>query len=389
MIDMRKNKKIMIIAGEISGDLYGHHLVLELMKSGRDFEISGIGGPRMKSTGMKIYYDSSSWGTIGMIEAIKKLPYLYWAYYDISEKIRREMPDVLVLIDYPGFNMRLCRYARKLSIPTLYYFPPSKWSYNHEDVCDAARTITRVAAPFEHTYDIYKKAGASVEFVGNPLLEIVKTRGSREEILKKIGCAEGERIISLLPGSRSMEVRYMLPVLVETAAALGDKLKNIRFIMPVSSSTISPGTGITLDYIKSVIGSYKANIMVETDMTYEILSVSDFSVITSGTATLEAACLLTPMAIVYKVSLLTEIYARLMTSLPKYFGLPNLILNKPVVPEFIQKDVTAEIISSTVTDFLNSPQKISDMKDELKSVVKNLGGIGATKKVSEMILEMV
>jgi lipid-A-disaccharide synthase len=379
----------MIIAGEISGDLYGHPLVLELMRSGRQFEIFGIGGPRMKSAGMKTFYDSSSWGTIGMIEAIKKLPYLYWAYYDISEKLKRSLPDVLVLIDYPGFNMRLCRYAKQLSIPTLYYFPPSKWSYNHEDVCDAARTITRVAAPFEHTFDIYKKAGANVEFVGNPLLEIVKTRNGRAEILKKLKADNGEKIISLLPGSRSMEVRYMLPVLAETAAILKTKIQNSRFIMPVSSSTISSGTGITLEYIKNVINSYGADISVETDMTYDILSVSDFSVITSGTATLEAACLLTPMVIVYKVSLLTEIYARLMTSLPKYFGLPNLILNKAVVPEFIQKDVTAEIISESVVSFLNSSQKLADMKNELKLVVKKLGGIGATKKVSDMILEMV
>lgn len=386
---MSDKKKIMIIAGEISGDLYGHPLVLELMKSGRDIEISGIGGPRMKSAGMKTYYDSSSWGTIGMIEAIKKLPYLYWAYYDIGEKLKRVMPDVLVLIDYPGFNMRLCRYAKQLGIPTLYYFPPAKWSYNHEDVCDAARTITRVAAPFEHTYDIYKKAGANVEFVGNPLLEIVKTRSSREEILKKLKAAEGEKIISLLPGSRSMEVRYMLPVLAETAAMLGAKIKNARFIMPVSSSTISKGTGITLEYIKNVINSYGAEVSVETDMTYDILAASDFSIITSGTATLEAACLLTPMVIIYKVSLLTEIYARTMTSLPKYFGLPNLILNKAVVPEFIQTNVTPEIISESVVEILNSSDKLADMKNELKAVVKNLGDIGATKKVSEMILEMV
>ncbi|HOT74599.1 MAG TPA: lipid-A-disaccharide synthase [Candidatus Wallbacteria bacterium] len=386
---MKKDKKIMIIAGEISGDLYGHPLVLELMKSGRRFEICGIGGPRMKSAGMKTFYDSSSWGTIGMIEAIKKLPYLYWAYYDISEKLKRIMPDVLVLIDYPGFNMRLCRRAKQLGIPTLYYFPPSKWSYNHEDVCDAARTITKVAAPFEHTYDIYKKAGANVEFVGNPLLEIVKTRNSRAEILKKLKVAEGEKIISLLPGSRSMEVRYMLPVLAETAAHLGSKLKDARFIMPVSSSTISRGTGITLEYINDIINSRGAKISVETDMTYDILSVSDFSIITSGTATLEAACLLTPMVIVYKVSLLTEMYARIMTSLPKYFGLPNLILNKAVVPEFIQKNVTPDIISNSVIELLNSSEKLADMKNELKSVVKNLGEAGATKKVSEMILKMV
>ncbi len=386
---MQDKKKIMIIAGEISGDLYGHPLVLELMKSGRQLEIFGIGGPRMKSAGMKTYYDSSSWGTIGMIEAIKKLPRLYRAYYDISDKLKRTRPDLLVLIDYPGFNMRLCRYARQLAIPTLYYFPPSKWSYNHEDVCDAARTITKVAAPFEHTFDIYKKAGANVEFVGNPLLEIVKTRNERTEILKKLKADNGEKVISLLPGSRSMEVRYMLPILAETAAILKSKVQNARFIMPISSSTISPGTGITLEYIKNVINSYGADVSVETDMTYDILSVSDFSIITSGTATLEAACLLTPMVIAYKVSLLTELYARLMTSLPKYFGLPNLILNKAVVPEFIQKEVTAEIISESVVSFLNSSQKLADMKNELKSVVKNLGEIGATKKVSNMILEMV
>ncbi|HNY11981.1 MAG TPA: lipid-A-disaccharide synthase, partial [Candidatus Wallbacteria bacterium] len=140
------NKKIMIIAGEISGDLYGYPLVSEIYSSAPGVEISGVGGPKMKSTGMKIFYDSSSWGTIGMIEAVKKLPHLYFVLCDIYKKLAQLKPDLLVLIDYPGFNMRLCRYAKKLGIPTLYYFPPSKWTYNPVDVSDAAHNITKVAA---------------------------------------------------------------------------------------------------------------------------------------------------------------------------------------------------------------------------------------------------
>jgi len=386
---MGKNKKIMIIAGEISGDLYGHPLVLELAKLDPDAKICGVGGPKMKSTGMEVFYDSSSWGTIGMIEAIKKLPYLYFVFYDVSRKLKQIRPDVLVLIDYPGFNMRLCRYAKELGIPTLYYFPPAKWTYNPEDVFDAAQNITRVAAPFTHTDEIYKKAGANVEFVGNPLLEIVKTRQSRSEILKKMSLPENARLISLLPGSRSMEVRYMLPVLAETAAKLAKSLNNVNFVMPVSSSTISRGTGITLDYIKSELEKSGVEIKLEIDSTYDILAVSDFSIITSGTATLEAACLMTPMVIIYKVSLLTELFARTMTSLPKYFGLPNLILNRQVVPEFIQKDVTPDNISNAVLEILNSSEKLSDMKSSLGQVIKNLGEAGATKKVAGMVMEMI
>jgi len=383
------NKKIMIIAGEISGDLYGYPLVSEIYNSAPGVEVFGVGGPKMKSTGMKIFYDSSSWGTIGMIEAVKKLPHLYFVLCDIYKKLAQLKPDLLVLIDYPGFNMRLCRHAKKLGIPTLYYFPPSKWTYNPVDVADASHNITKVAAPFAHTYDIYKKAGANVEFVGNPLLEIVKPSASRETIMKKLNLSEGGRVISLLPGSRAMEVKYMLPILIGTAECMADKMKDITFIMPVSSSTVSAGTGITLEYIRNKISLSKTPIKLVLDQTYDVLSVSDFAVITSGTATLEAACLKVPMIIAYKVSLLTEIFARTITSLPKYFGLPNLILNRVVVPEFIQKDVEPELISNSAIEILNSPQKLADIRTSLDEVAKNLGEPGATKKVASLILQMI
>lgn len=379
----------MVIAGEISGDLYGYPLVSEIIRSVPDAEVFGVGGPRMGSTGMKIFYDSSSWGTIGMIEAIKKLPKLYFVFRDVARKLEQMRPDLLVLIDYPGFNMRLCRHAKKLGIPTLYYFPPSKWTYNPSDVSDAASNITKVAAPFRHTDEIYRKAGANVEFVGNPLLEIVKPSAGRDELRKKLGIPEGKKVISLLPGSRSMEVRYMLPVLTETAECLSKKTGDALFAMPVSSSTFSPGTGITLDYIKARTGSSKAGIQLFVDQTYDLLSISDFALITSGTATLEAACLGVPMIIVYKVSLLTELFARSMTSLPKYFGLPNLILDRIVVPEFIQNNVDPAIISDTAAELLNSPEKLADIKNSLALVRDNLGEPGATKKVAALIREMV
>jgi len=386
---MTKNKKIMIVAGEISGDLYGYPLVREILQARGDLDVFGVGGPRMKSTGMQIFYDSSSWGTIGLVEALKKFPYLYCVYNDMARKLRQIKPDLLVLIDYPGFNMRLCRYAKKLGIPTLYYFPPSKWTSNPADVSDAARNITKVAAPFRHTAEIYRKAGANVEFVSNPLLEIVKPSAGVSELRKRFSIPDGSRVVTLMPGSRFMEVKYMLPILVDSAAIMAKKMPDATFIMPISSSTVSKGTGITMEYIKNWIAASGSQIKIELDATYDILSISDFAIITSGTATLEAACLGVPMIIAYKVSLLTELFARSFTPLPKYFGLPNLILNKAIVPEFIQKNVSAEIIAGATMEILNSSEKLADMKSGLGEVVKNLGDSGATSRVADLILKMI
>lgn len=385
----KKKKKIMIVAGEISGDLYGYPLVREILEARSDLDVFGVGGPRMKSTGMRMLYDSSSWGTIGLVEALKKFPHLYRVYNDMAQKLSQTRPDLLVLIDYPGFNMRLCRYAKKLGIPTLYYFPPSKWTSNPSDVSDAARNITKVAAPFRHTAEVYRKAGANVEFVSNPLLEIVRPSMGAAELRKRFKVPDGSRIIALMPGSRFMEVKYMLPILVDSASLMAEKVRGAHFVMPISSSTISKGTGITLEYIRSRTASSKVPISIELDATYDILSISDFAVITSGTATLEAACLGVPMLIVYKVSLLTELFARSFTSLPKYFGLPNLILNRPVVPEFIQRNVSAESVAGAVAEILNSPEKIADIRNGLLEVVKNLGDVGATSRVADIILKMI
>jgi len=181
----------------------------------------------------------------------------------------------------------------------------------------------------------------------------------------------------------------MLPILIGTAECMSAKMKDITFIMPVSSSTVSAGTGITLEYIRNTLSVSKTPIKLVLDQTYDVLSVSDFAVITSGTATLEAACLKVPMIIAYKVSLLTELFARTITPLPQYFGLPNLILNKIVVPEFIQKNVEPAIISESALEILNSPQKLADIKVSLAEVAKNLGEPGATKKVASLILQMI
>jgi len=377
----------MIVAGEISGDLYGSNLIENIKKSMGDIYMFGTGGPKMEKAGLKLICDTSCWGTIGLVEALKKTPKIYIYYRKLIKLMVEEKPDVLVLIDYPGLNMRLARFAKNINIPVVYYFPPSKFAKDSKDVADAAATIDYVAAPFISTAKIYEGAGANVEFVGNPLVDIVKPTKTSEELIKEFGF-EGKKIISILPGSRMREIDYLLPILLDSVKSLRSKLENTEFVMPITSSVFQRN-GLNKNFFENYVKKSGIPVKIFYDRTYDLLSISQTAIITSGTATLEAACLNCPMVIVYKVSKITELIARYFSNLPDYIGMPNLILSKNSIKELIQNDVTPEIITKETLKIINSEEEYLRIKEDLKRVVRLLGKTGAGLKVAEKIKEMM
>jgi len=377
----------MIVAGEISGDLYGSNLIENIKKVLPDVVMFGTGGPKMKEAGLELICDTSCWGTIGLIEALKKAPKIYLYYLKLVKLMDNKKPDLLVLIDYPGLNMRLARYAKKLGIPVVYYFPPSKFAKDSKFVKDAAETIDYVAAPFVSTAKIYKEAGANVEFVGNPLVDIVKPSKSANEIREEFSFGE-RRVISIMPGSRMREIHYMLPPLLETTRMLSQKLDNTEFVMPITSSVFQRN-GLSRDFFEKEVRKAGVDVKTFYDRTYDLLSVSEMAIITSGTATLEATCLTCPMVIVYKVSKITEILARYFSNLPDYIGMPNLILSKGSIRELIQEDVTPEKIMEESLKIINSDGEKSRIKEDLSRAVKLLGQPGAGLRVANKIGEIL
>lgn len=377
----------MVVAGEISGDLYGGDLVRALRELEPGVEIFGAGGPRMREAGMEQIYDSSGWGTIGVVEALKRLPRLFFAYRGLCDLLVTRRPGALALIDYPGLNMRLARRARALGIPVVYYFPPSSWATDPAHVRDAARHIDFVAAPFVATAKLYRDAGARVEFVGNPLLDLVKPSAPPARLRAEF-CISGGPVVSLLPGSRVREVEYLLPPLLQAARRLGDGRPGIRFLMPLPGSALSGG-GLTLDRFETAARDAGVAVTLLVDRTHDALSVSDAAVITSGTATLEAALLACPTVTVYRVSRITEWLARRFSALPERFALPNLILARDAVPELLQDDADGERIAAACAPLLDDPARARAMRDDLVRVARYLGPPGAGKRVAFRILSML
>lgn len=384
---MKSNKKILLVAGEVSGDLYGATLAHELFKRNPALEISGVGGPQMRNAGVNILYDSSSWGTIGVVEALKKAPQLLLTLFSLKRYLCSNRPDLIVCIDYPGFNMQLVRCANSLNIPVAYYVPPAKWATEPSQVRDAAERIDKVIATYPSTADVYKKAGADVEFAGHPVMDIVKVKEPREAIINKIGLDPARKIIGLLPGSREMEMHYLLPLLLKVARRMRDREPDLQFVLPLVSSTLSI-PHFNEGRIRDLIRRSGVPIKLVINSTYEAMSVMDLAVVASGTATLELACLMVPMIIVYKISKITELVARSISNLPPFFGLPNIILDRRAVPELLQAEVTSGHITELAMNLLEDEETYRKQKEDLGQVVSLLGQKGAIGRVANIVLSM-
>lgn len=384
-----KNKKVMVVAGEISGDMHGAALIHELRKLSDSIDFYCIGSKNMKKEAGSLFCDSSSWGTIGLIDSLKKFPSIYLVYKRIKRFLVNEKPDLLLLIDYPGLNMRLVHAARKRGIKTLYYIPPSKWAKTPEQVKDAAESIDRIITTFKSTYELYKSAGASVEYVGHPIIDIIKPDKSEESVREKYNIPDDSKVIGLLPGSREREIKYLLPVLIKSAKEIKKRIPNAFFIVPMTSASFMQKSNISERKIRNILKRELSDSLLTIDETYNIFQVLDFAIIASGTATLEAAYSDIPMVIIYKISLLTEIIARITGRLPKMFGIPNLMMDKRVIPELAQRDANPERISSELCRLYEDPDELKKQMDFLCQIKKKIGASGATHRAAEIVMEFL
>ncbi|GAB4271068.1 MAG: lipid-A-disaccharide synthase [Candidatus Rifleibacteriota bacterium] len=381
-------KKLLIVAGETSGDFYAASLIDVLKKSG-NFDIYAVGGNQTAMRDVNLLFDSTNWGAIGLFEAFKQAPRLLCVLWRLKKFILKNRPDLIILVDYPGFNMRLVHYVQKLGIPTLYYFPPSKFATNPADVADAAGSITMVAANFASTYEVYKAAGANVEFVGHPLLDHAKPVMTVEETYTKYGLEPGRPVIGLCPGSRKSELSQLLPVMLKAAKIIHQKHPEYQFVVPVIATEGPEVFGVSKAQLREQLKSSGVPVRLAEGKIYDVMNVAKLLLISSGTATLEASYVGTPMVIGYRVSMMTEIQARLFYRLPKFIGLPNIIINRMAIPELIQHDMTPENLANTALELLESPEKYEQQKKALAEVVSHLGEPGAHERVAAMIVKLL
>ncbi len=370
-------QKVMIIAGEASGDLHGSGVVRELKKINPKLDVFGVGGDRMKQEGMNLVYHIRELGFMGFVEVIKHLPFIKVMEHTLEQIVKFKKPEVIVLIDYPGFNLRFAKRIRKYGTKIVYYISPQVWAWHRSRVRKMRGVVDSMLVVFPFEVDLYRKESIPVEFVGHPLLEVLEAGMSRKNFCKRYDIDASKKILGLIPGSRRQEIEKIFPVMIRAArrVAAEEGMEIVVAVAPTLEESFFR-TLFNLDDVRLVKGA-----------TYDVMSQSHFAFVTSGTATLETACFGTPMFVLYKTSWLTYMIGRLLIRV-KNIGLVNIVAGKNIVPEFIQNRASVGTVARDALNVLRSEERLKAMRSELSVLRKNLGSAGASGRVARHIVRM-
>ena len=370
--------RVLMIAGEASGDLHGSTVVRALKVLSPSVDVAGVGGDRMRREGMELVRDIADLGFMGFVEVLRNLGTIRDLKRMLIGELERRRPDVVVLIDYPGFNLRFAREAKSRGIPVLYYISPQVWAWHRGRVKKMRSLVDRMKVVFPFEVEIYRNEGIDVEFVGHPLAEHIGTSCTRAEFFRRNGLDPSKKLLGLFPGSRRQEIERILPV-VSRAADLLCTGRELQVAIGVA-----PNLG--KEFVARFTGAGSRAVMVE-DGTYDLMAYADAAIVTSGTATLEAGWFGTPMAVVYRTSPLTYCIGRLLVDI-RSIGLVNIVAGKSIVPEFIQGAMTAGKLSEAVGRFLDDGSLAASVRRELSVIREKLGGPGASGRVARGILSL-
>ena len=371
--------RILISAGEASGDIHAAAVTAAIKKIDSSAEVFGMGGDALRNAGGEVLFDIKDHGVMGFVEVLKKLPDLFKLRDDFEKVMDERKPDCLITVDYPGFNMKLAKLAHDKGIPVVSYIAPSAWAWHKSRAKKVAKIVDKVACIFPFEYDVYKEAGAPVEFVGHPLVDIVKPKMTKEEAMAFAGKEEGKKLILLMPGSRLMEIEKMLPTLLEAAKLIKKQLPEVGFVMPRAGT-------IPVSLLEEKIKASGLEVKITEGNNYDLFSVADLALATSGTVTLEAALCGLGSVIVYKTNPVTYFIAKLVVNIP-HIGLPNIVAAKSVLPELIQNDFTPAKVAQEALALLES-ERNAKMKEDLAYVKERLGKPGAVGRVAELVLKI-
>ena len=372
----------MIVAGEASGDLHGAELSRELMTLDRSLTLSGIGGDGMAAAGVNLHCDISRLAVMGLIEVISRLKDIRAAMKMVEKQFQANRPDLLVLIDYPGFNLELARRAKKYNIPVLYYISPKIWASREGRIKNIKKYVDRIAVilPFEKKF--YQKHGVEVDFVGNPLLDKVHTTLQPNEFKSRYEIDSDATVIGIMPGSRKQEIAKLLPVFIQTALLLIKKIKKCTFLLPLAET-------LTEDDLKGHgLEDERLDIRIIKENRYDTMAACDAAMAASGTLTMELAILQVPMVVCYRVAALTYFLAKPFMKV-EHVSLVNLVAGKEVVPELLQSRATPENIYREILPLLNNSEIRDAMKQELADVSKQLGETGGAGRTAALAMEML
>lgn len=370
----------MLSAGEVSGDLHGSYLIKAINQRLPETKFFGIGGNRMQQQGMELLYHINQMNIIGFIEVIKHIPFLRRTFSRLQKELSRRRPDLIILIDYPGFNLRLAKIAFTLGIPVMYYIIPQIWAWGAGRIKKMVQYVDQAAVILPFEAPMLTSAGMKAEFVGHPLLDFLKTRFSREDFFRQVNLNPDRKVLGLLPGSRLSEIHRLLPDMLKTARKIRQNHPDLQVII-----------GQTSNLEQSVYTPYlrqNPDFIWVRNLTYDVMCHADALLIASGTATLEAALFDTPMAIVYRTSCTTYFIARLLTQV-QHIGLPNIIAGKEIVPEFIQNKFQTKIVSQYLEQVLYDAMQNQQAQQKLSTLKKKMGSPGAAPKAASIACALI
>jgi lipid-A-disaccharide synthase len=369
--------KVLISAGEASGDLHAGAVTRAITQLDPEAEVFGMGGDCLRAAGGEVLFDIKDHSVMGFVEVLRKLPDIWKLRNAFVKLMEKRKPDVLLTIDYPGFNMRLAKLAKERGIRVVSFIAPSAWAWRPSRAADVVKVTDKIASIFPFEYDLYKSYGADIEFVGHPLVDTVHPSLPEEEAEKLVGKRSGHPLVLLMPGSRAMEIQRMLPDMLAAAKILKRQRPDIDFAMPRAVT-------IAREMLEIPVRETGLEIRLTEGHNYDVMNVADFAIATSGTVTLEAALCGLGCEILYKSSPVSFWIAKRLVEIP-HIGLPNIVAGRLIEPELLQDDCTPEKIAATALELL-APERFAQLQRDLQEVKDKLGEPGAVRRVAELVL---
>lgn len=375
-------KTILFISGEASGDLLGATLAKQLLQRRSDLKLLAIGGEPMHAQGVEIVFPNTSMGIIGWLGVVKNWRIIYKAMQTVREIFKKNRPDLLILIDYPGFNLRIAKMAKKFGVKVLYYVSPQIWAWKYHRIHKIRRYVDHMAVLFAFEEDIYRKENVPVTYVGHPLSYLVKADETQTHLFQRYQLNPQLPVVAIFPGSRQSEVRRLLPVIIAATQIISARIPGVQFVLPLAS-TLSVNDLISCANAQNI----KEKFTIIKDDTYNILSICHAAIVKSGTATLETALSQTPLVIIYKLNFINYWLAR-WVSQTNQIGLCNIIAQKSIAKELIQHNVTAENIAAEIIRLLNEPEYRQKMLADLEMLHQQMQQQNSSK-MADLVLHMI
>ena len=393
----RKPPKILVVAGEASGDDHAARLVAAIREFCPDAAFLGVGGEAMRAQGVRILTPASELAVVGLMEVAGHLPAIWQALRGIGRVLKTARPDLVILVDFPDFNFWVARLAKYYRVPVLYYISPQVWAWRTYRVRTLARLTDRLVVIFPFEADFYRAQGVTVDYVGHPFRETLPPLLARRAFLLGHNLDPEALTIALLPGSRAGEIERHLPVILKAASLIHQSIPQTQFILPLAST--APAQLVTKlvaerdgeqppSAVRAPAGALAPHIKIISGQAYQALGAAHVAVVASGTATVEAALAGAPTVIVYRVSPLTFAVARWLVRVP-HMGMANLLAGERVFPELLQDDFTPERLAHEVLSLFRDPGRLEAVRRGLATVIRRLGGPGASRRAAHVAVELM